>query len=190
MACENVIPHFSQLKGFCPIWVRTWLFSVVAPTNVREQNPHLKGRSVVWETTCARRSEELVKVLLHCPHWKGLVGWQGQTCICNATRWVNVLWHCWHRHEVSSLTGLAGLGTLLLPRLLTSLSTSLATTGDRWSWRILSEDARLCCKEYVGINGGSFLVSGAEFLVSTKKDVYQHQELHTTPRINFHPTPK
>lgn len=122
MACENVLPHFSQAKGFCPIWVRTWLFSVVAPTNVREQKPHLKGRSVVWDTTCARSSEELLNVLLHCPHWKGLVGWEGQTCICKATRWVKVVWHCWHCQEVSSLTGLVGLGTFPLPRLLVLLS--------------------------------------------------------------------
>ena len=174
MACENVIPHFSQLKGFCPIWVRTWLFSVVAPTKVREQNPHLKGRSVVWETTCARRSEELVKVSLHCPHWKGLFGWHGHTCICNATRWVNVLWHCWHRHEVSSLTGLVGLGAVLLPRLLTSLSVS-PVTGDRWSRTTLSQEGRLWCKELVGISGGSCLVS-VDCLFSEKKKKHQHYE--------------
>ena len=172
MACENVIPHFSQVKGFCPICVRTWLFSVVAPTNVREQNPHLNGRSVVWETTCARKSEELVNVLLHCPHWKGLVGWHGHTCICNAIRWVKVLWHCWHRHEVSSLTGLVGLGTLLLLRLLTSLSLSPIAGDDTWLLTTLSEDARLCCKEYVGTSGGSFLVSVDEALVSEKEVLF------------------
>lgn len=152
IACENAFPHFSQLKGFCPMCVRTWLFSVVAPTNVREQKPHLKGRSVVWETTCVRSSEELLNVLPHCPHWKGLVGWLWHTCICRATRWVKVLWHCWHCQEVNSLSWKWELGSLLV--------------GVLWSGDKLSTEAELFGRDFVGIRGGKFFESACGDLES------------------------
>lgn len=172
MACENVLPHLSHLKGFCPMWARTWLFSVVAPTNVREQKPHLNGRSALCDATCVRSSEELLNVLLHCPHWKGLVGGEEHACICRATRWVKVLWHCWHFHEVNSLTVLWGACTKLLKELLELRSESVAEAEDHFSEILLSTDARLCWREYVGTNGGRSWGLVGEFFESEMKDSF------------------
>ena len=154
--CENVLPHFSQPKGFCPIWDLMWLFSVVAPTNAREQKPHLNGFSLECEMTCARRSEELEKAKLHCPHWYGLAGWHGHMCSCSATRWEKVLWHCWQRHDVISPRGglfANGTGLHVFPGSLMSLSKSL-TGEDRWSENLLSVDELLVNGIFASWKGG------------------------------------
>ena len=103
-AWEKLLPHFSHVNGFCPVWVRTWLFSVVAPANVREQKPHLNGRSLLWVTTWARSFVGSANDKLQWPHWNGLFAWLGHTWSLSAERCVNRSWHWPHFQTPISLS--------------------------------------------------------------------------------------
>lgn len=71
---ENVLWHLSHLNGFSPVWVRMWLFRVVAPAKERPQKPHLNGFSLMWITTCSLSSAGPGNEEGQCPHWYGRSG--------------------------------------------------------------------------------------------------------------------
>ena len=102
LACENVLWHFSQLNGFSPVWVRMWLFKVVAPEKEREQNPHLNNFSLVCVSTWLLSSDGVPYESVHWPHWYGLSGVWEHSCIWRRTRWVKVFKHCRHLHIPNS----------------------------------------------------------------------------------------
>lgn len=102
LACEKGLLHFSQLNGFSPVWVRMWLFNVVAPENVREQKPHLYSLSLICKSTWLLKSDGVANERVHCPHWYGFSGDWEHSCIWSDTRWVNVFKHCRHRHMPNS----------------------------------------------------------------------------------------
>ena len=98
----NVLPHLSQPNGFSPVWVRIWLFSVVAPEKEREQKPHLNGFSPECLPTWTRKSVGFVKDSAQWPHLYGFTGLLGHTWTWSKTLCVKVLLHCPHCHMLKS----------------------------------------------------------------------------------------
>lgn len=128
-AWENDLEHFSQTKGFCPVCVLIWLFSVVEPANERPQKPHLNGLSLLCVTTCVRNSVGWEKDWEQCPHWYGFSGKRGHTWICSNERWVKLLKHWPHLQTPDSRIPVSSRG-LLRPLPASCLSAVFFVTPD------------------------------------------------------------